>query len=224
MIDILLGFLGLALGVAGGLGIAYLRARIHHASSRARAEQIVKEGERERERLLRVAEMDGKEKLLRLQEEHEREVKKQREELGALEKRLRQRETNIERRNEASEQRERDIKRKEGLSKEGEQRAQQELLNAQATVQEAARELERVAALSREQAREELTRAIEEDARRQAAGRIKRIEEEARREADERGKRIVAADSAFCRWLRGRKDRIRRRAARRRDEGPHHWP
>jgi ribonucrease Y len=184
--------LSLAAGALVAALVAFVRARASHESLRAKSEQAVKETDAERERVLRAAEIDAKEKLLRLQQEHEQEVKKQRDELTASERRLRQRETNLERRNDTIEQRERELKRRESQNKEAEQQAQGVLRDAQNRLQESVRELERVANLSREQAREELIKALEEEARKEAAGRIKRIEEEAKREADERGKRILA--------------------------------
>jgi ribonucrease Y len=193
--------LGLLAGVFVAVVVAYLRERFGGRSLRAQADQLLQQAEIERDRLVRAAEIDAKEKLIRMQEKHEREAKRSRDELTSVEKRLRQRETNVERKIATIDQRERELKRREQTLKDAETKIQNELRAAQAKVGQALGELERVAGLSQDQAREELAQGLEEQVRRDAAGRIKRIEDEAKREAHDRATRIVA--SAIQRFAGG---------------------
>jgi ribonuclease Y len=183
-----------ALGVGAGLGVlgTWLRIRLTIGSVKAHADQIQADAERERDRTLRDAELSAKETLLQMQRKHEKKVKKQRDELGGIEKRLRQRETNVERKNELLERRERELKKRESDVEGSESRARERLDEAQNKLNDAQAELESAAGLSREEARANLIESLEEEARRTAAAAIKRIEEETQREAEEKSKKIIA--------------------------------
>lgn len=199
--EVILAVMGLVAGAAAGAAVVWMRAVSARSGFRAQSEQILRDAERERERLLKDAEIDAKAKLLAAQEEHERQAKLEREELAAAEKKLRARESNAERKTETLEQRERELKRRESEAKEAGERAQGLEREAESRAADARRELERVAALTREQAKEELIKSIEDDARRLAAVRVKAVEDEARRDADDRAKRIIA--SAIQRFAGG---------------------
>ena len=198
MTDIDIGT-GAALGLGSGLGfvvavvVSGLRQRLQGTTLRAQAAQIVREAEVERERLLRAAEAGAKEALLAAQQEHDRELERQRDELVQAERRLRQRESHLERKVEGLERRERELKKREtGLQAEI---AEVQTLRATADqqVQAVRRELAEVARLSPDEAREQLVAAMQGEARQRAAAHIKRIELEARSAAQERAQRVIAA-------------------------------
>ncbi len=182
---------GLVVGVVAGLAAFWVRLRMSTGGLKARAELLLQDARAEKEKLLRNAEAEAKEALLQVQKDHEQEARKQRDELLGAEKRLRQRETNVERKNELVERRERELRKREVAIDADEKKAQQVLADADTKVREATSELERVAGLSQEEARKRLLEAVEVQARQEAATRIRRIEEEARREAQERATRIV---------------------------------
>lgn len=188
-------------GLVVGIGLVWLRGLVTGSNYRTRAEAVLKQAAEERERLLRDASLDVKAKQIEAQEEHDRKVKEQREEFAQSEKRLRQRETNADHKNDALAQRERELAAKEVENRHGTERVQALMREAEQKAQEARREVERVAALSREQAREELVKSVEDEARRAAAVRVKAIEDEARRESDDRAQRIIA--SAIQRFAGG---------------------
>jgi len=64
--------------------------------------------------------------------------------------------------------------------------------SCQRTVDEARQQLERVAGLTQEEAKQGLISQMVEEARHEAAKRIRMVEEEARAEADRRAKKIVS--------------------------------
>ena len=91
--------------------------------------------------------------------------------------------------------------------------------------EELLRELERISGLSATRAKQLLVEQIEDDARQEAARRLRQIEDDTRREADRRVRNIlVGCDAAAGRSARGRDDGLRRTALSRRYEGPHHRP
>ena len=190
--DLILGILGVAVGAGVGALAYWLRVKLTLGSLKAQADQIRADADRERERLLKDAELNAKETLLETEREQERRVKKQRENLVATEKRLRQREINVERKNELLERRERDLKKHEAAVEALKDESQKQLGEAKGRLQEATVELERVAGLSRDEARARLMAAMEEEARKLAAVQIQRIEEESRRDAEDRAKSIIA--------------------------------
>src|SRR5690606_32176918 len=82
----------LVLGALLGLALAavgyWLRLKATGRKLGDEADKIRRAAEAERQQLLRSAEIDVKEALLKVQQEHEAAVKAQREELAGLEKRL----------------------------------------------------------------------------------------------------------------------------------------
>jgi ribonuclease Y len=159
--------------------------------ARRDAERIVREASREAEAKVREAELAAKEKLLQARGEFEKVSRQQRSELERLEKRLVQKEEKLEKDSSELRQldkqlsrRERQIgSREESIAKKGEE------LDRQIEVQRG--KLEQVAGLTAQQAKEELCRAMESDARMEAAHMVKRIEDEAREKAAHEAQRIV---------------------------------
>lgn len=192
MSGVMFAVLALALGLCLGAALYWLSLKLRGQSAQVQIDTLLHEAKQERERIAREAELDAKDKLLKVQQEQERELRKQRDELAGTEKRLRQRETNIERKSEQIDKRDRELKKREAAIVQGEQRSQKLLEEAQERVSGATQELEKVAAMSQEEARQKLFEAMHEAARRDAAVQIKRIEEETQSAAQERAARIVA--------------------------------
>jgi len=192
MVDMIAPMVAVLVGVALGVGGYWLWAKLTLGGLKAQAELIRADANKEKEQLLRDAEISAKEADLEMQRQHERTVKKQRDNLAGEEKKLRQRETNVERKNELLERRERDLKKRESEVERVEESSRKSLEDAKAKLVESSRELERLAGLSRDEARKRLIESVEEDARKEAAVQLRRLEEDTRREAGERAKSIIA--------------------------------
>jgi ribonuclease Y len=142
------------------------------------------------------AELDAKEQLLKAREAVDEEVARRRNELAELEKRLLGKEESLDRKIGAAEKREQDAEnRAKNLDKrekrvtEIEEEAQKEadsLVAAQRT------KLEQIAGLTAEQAKKDLVRELENEARLEATGLIRRIEEDAVDNAQMKAKRLLA--------------------------------
>ncbi|MGH9381947.1 MAG: ribonuclease Y [Thermoanaerobaculia bacterium] len=193
--DIQLGLV--VLGVVGvvALGIAWwvmLRsARRVQAQAGREAARILENAERERDAKLREAEVAAKEKLLQARSEFERLSGQRRQEIEALERRLTQREDKLDKQLEEFTTRDRELKalQKTLVSRDNRLTQQEEELEALISAERA--KLEQIAGLTAEAARQELSRLLEDEARLDAAHRIKRIEDEAREQAGRQAQRIL---------------------------------
>ncbi len=107
------------------------------------------------------------------------------------ERRIQQKEENLERKLDALEQRERKLNGRERTM----DQARDEI---EAIKQQQLAELERVAQLTEEQAREMLLERIETQVRKDAAQRVRRIEEQARDEAEARAREIITLAIQRC--------------------------
>ncbi len=187
--------IGLAVGVAAGLGFEFIRARRARGARAAElegAKRLVQEAREEADRIVREAELRRKELLLQAQAEVEQESKERRRELQQLEKRLSQREEALDRRGEQLDRRDSELDRREERLREKEAALERQMQQCQQTLEQARQQLERVASLTREEAKQMLVEQVAEEARHEAARRIRVIEEEARAEAERRAKKIVS--------------------------------
>lgn len=173
--------LGIFAGVLGG---AYLQQRITQrriAASERSAARILNEAERRQKEIL----LEAKEEALRFRQQAEAELKERRKEVQRLERRITQKEENLDRKLESLEQRQRNLQNKEA-----------QLDQARAELQEIEeqrkQELERVSSLTAGEAKEMLLAQVEREIRDEANRRLREIEQEMKEEADERGRKIIA--------------------------------
>jgi ribonuclease Y len=160
--------------------------------SEAEASRILEDSKRRAETLLKEANLEVKDRLFKMKSEFDAETKETRSEIIRRERRLSQKEEHIERKIEQFDQREREIirqekflaKRKDQLD--GREKRYNELIEEQKM------QLEKISGLTAEQAKELLIRAMENEARYEAAKIIKRIENDAKEEADRKAKKIIA--------------------------------
>lgn len=161
-------------------------------SARNEAAQIIQEADHKANTLLKEANLEAKDRLLEMKNEFDNETKETRNELKRQERRLIQKEENIDKK---IEQQERKAKEIGSLEKDLENRSNALSLKEQeydALVVEQKAQLEKISSLTAEQAKELLLRAIENEARFEGAKLIKKIENEAKEEADKKAKKILA--------------------------------
>lgn len=184
------------LGALGGVVVHELLRRKALAARRGQAEeqsrQVLQRAEREAENLVKEARLEAKDLVFQAKTDLEKEGKDKRAEWAAQEKRLIQREENLERKIGTVEKRESDAQRREQtLSRREEDLAVKELACERA-VKEHRQALERVAGMTVEEAKRQLFGEIESEARLEAAGVAKRIIDEARENAEREAREIIA--------------------------------
>lgn len=162
------------------------------ATAEQTAERILDEARREADTLRKGAVVAGKEEILQLREVHEQEFRQRRIEVEKEEKRVLEREAQLDRAREGVEGREQEVQRRNrdlAGREEGVSSRTQEL---DRMVQEERRKLEQIAGLSADQAKAELVRRLEDEALADAASRLREIRESAKRNADREARKIVA--------------------------------
>jgi ribonuclease Y len=156
------------------------------------AVRVVDEAKREAETLRRAAIVAGKEEVLQLRESHEQEVRQRRVELEREEKRVLERESQLDRARESLESREQEVQRRGSELGRRESVATAKEQELEKLITDERRKLEQLAGLSADQAKAELIRRLEDEALADAASRLREIRESAKRNADREAKKIVA--------------------------------
>ena len=164
-------------------------AKIGNADEKAR--EIIDEAVKTAETKKREAMLEAKEESIRVKNDLDKEVKERRAEIGRSERRIVQKEENLDKKLEAIEKREAGFAAKE--EEINRQKAQVAKLN-----EERLQELERISGLTSEQAKEYLLKTVEEDVKLDTAKLIKEMENKAKEEADKKAKDYVVTAIQKC--------------------------
>ncbi len=187
-----LAAVALVLGVWGYARRARARVAGQQAEAERNARHLVALAEQEAEQRIRDAAVEAREKLLAARTEFERDTREYRQELLVVEQRLTQHEAGLEERSRQLDSLTQGLeeKRHELGERESAIALEEDALAASMAEQRAA--LERIAGLTSDAAKAELTRAMENEARMEAAKSIRRIEDEANQEAANRARKIIS--------------------------------
>ena len=164
-------------------------AKIGNAEEKAR--EIIDEAVKTAETKKREAMLEAKEESIRVKNDLDKEVKERRAEIQRSERRVVQKEENLDKKLESIERREAGFAAKE--EEINKQKAQVAKLN-----EERLQELERISGLTSEQAKEYLLKTVEEDVKLDTAKLIKEIEHRAKEEADKKAKEYVVTAIQKC--------------------------
>jgi ribonuclease Y len=196
-----IGILLAALGAAAAAGLAFFivgRAVERRAAARARAtaqavgERILEDARRDAEAFKSQLVLSGREELSKAREAWEAEVGRRREDLLRGERRLDEREQQLERKIELLERREGELEARVAGVAGLEQRVAAQEGELRQLVVDQRRRLEAVAGMSAAEAKKELVRSIEDEARAEAAQSVRQVREQARRDAEREARKIVA--------------------------------
>lgn len=154
--------------------------------------QLLQAAEREKESLIKEAKLEAKDLLLQTRSELEKEQKEKLAELTVLERRVLQREENLERKAAGLEKRESDAQKRDNLFAKREEALGEKELVCERAAKEHRQALERVAGMTVDEAKRQLMVSIESEARLDAAGVAKRILDEARENAEREAREIIA--------------------------------
>jgi ribonuclease Y len=161
-------------------------------SSENLSARIVEEAKKEAETIKKESILQAKDNLLKAKNEFEKETRGRKQELDGVERQLRLKEENLDKRLDMLVQKETSIEKKEQsiISKENLINEKHNKLNE--VIEEQKERLEKIAGISSEQAKNHLIQSMTADAKRDAAGAIRKIEEDAKRDADKKAKEIIA--------------------------------
>ena len=185
-------FGSVVLGVLLGYAMNRRLSRKKLESSESLAARIIDEAKKESETIKKEVVLQAKETLLKAKTEFEKDTKERKVELDNLERRLRSKEENIDKRIDALSQKEANIENREKslIHRESHLNEKHERLNR--TLEEQKEKLEKIAGISSEEAKNHLIQTMEAAAKREAATVIRKIEEETKRMADKTSREIIA--------------------------------
>ncbi len=161
------------------------------AHSRAEADRVLRQAERDAETARKEAALEARERAHQIAAEAEREARQRRQEIVGLEQGLADKTRSLADRIAATDRLEQDLRRRDKALAAQEQQASAAITRSEQLVADRQRELQRVAGLSADEARDLLLKQIEADARRDAANMVKRLETEAREQAALRAQQII---------------------------------
>lgn len=198
MLNIII-FIGIAF-IAMGIGY-FLRKHLAEKkiqNAELEAQHILEQAKKEIQDKRREAELEAKDLLYRMRQDFERETKDRRQEIANLEKRLTQKEENIDRRLDLLEKKEKEIEtRHENLRK------QEDALKVKDNqlsllIAEEKDRLQKISSLSAEEAKQILLSRLNEELNAEKAVYIKRHEEELRSVADKKAREILSLAIQRC--------------------------
>lgn len=194
--------IGVTLGVASPIAFVFGRRKGQAAEEATRraagqsaeqvAKRIVADAEREAESAKKQALLTGKEEVMKVRESWELEARKRREEVEREEKRVVEREQQLDKKVDLVDGKERELGRRASELGRREKQLEEKQAELDGLVGEERRRLEQLAGLSANEAKAELIRRLEEEAQADAGNRIREIRETAKRNADREAKKIVA--------------------------------
>jgi ribonucrease Y len=179
-----------------GAGVGFVvRKRVFEgavASAREAAKAVIEEAEKKAEIIRKEAMLQAKDQFYKEKAEFEKETMEQRQELQNQERRVIQKESHLDKRTELLEVREEELSRREKGVIQQEKTFQEKETKLAELVEKERETLETIARMTTEEAKRFLMEAMENEAKHEAAKRIKKIEEEAREIADKKSKEIIS--------------------------------
>jgi len=186
-------YLGIAIGIflLGYLLRGYI-SRKRANSAESKASQILEQAEKEVQSKMKEAELEAKDLLYKTRIEFEEQTREKREELASLEKRLIQKEENIDRKVDILDKKEKEINAFQQKVKEKERWVNSKTIELDRILQEEKDKLQRISRLTAEEAKDLLLKRMESEVRHEASIMIKRIEDEAKETAEKKARNIIS--------------------------------
>src|SRR4030042_7076207 len=193
-------------GFAGGsllgwwLGNIFEKSKLKEA--KADAEKVIKEAQVKAEEVVRKADLDGKELLYKLRMDFHKQNASKKDELVQVEKRLTQREENLEKRLDFIEGKEKELHRHEDDLKRQSDEVQAKNMSLNHLIEEEKEKLKKISSLTPNEARELLLKRYEEELRTDKAKMIREMEEAVKEEAEGKAREIISQALQACAAVR----------------------
>ncbi|MBN2831071.1 MAG: ribonuclease Y [Candidatus Omnitrophica bacterium] len=189
-----------AAAVAGALGYVFRKhiaeKKIQDAESKA--QHILESARKEALDKRREAELEAKDLLYRIRQDFERETKERRLEISNMEKRLAQKEENIDRRLDLLEKKEKDLDLKHEGIKRQEEGLKLKDNQLHLLIAEEKERLQKISSLSAKEAKQILLNRLDEELNNEKAALIKKQEEDLRATSDKKAREILSLAIQKC--------------------------
>ena len=179
-------------GIVAGFILKQIFTAKKTKASENLAARIVEESKKEAETIKKEAILQAKENFLKLKADFDRETKDTKNDLDGLEKRIRSKEENLDKRIDSLAQKETSIEGREKSLVTKEAAIEEKHNKLDAVLEEQKEKLQKIAGISPEEAKNILIQSMEAEAKRDAAALIRKIEEEAKLTADRISREIIA--------------------------------
>ncbi|HQM45272.1 MAG: ribonuclease Y [Syntrophaceae bacterium] len=191
-VNVLLIAVAVLAGGVGGFILKQIFADKKVKASESLAARIVEESKKEAETIKKESILQVKENLLKMKADFDQETKEIKSELEALERRIRSKEENVDKRMDVLSQKESGIEGREKSLNQKEKAIEEKNRKADALVEEQKEKLQKIAGITPEDAKNILISSMEAEARRDAAAMVRKTEEEAKLTADRKAREVIA--------------------------------
>jgi ribonucrease Y len=168
------------------------KSALHIQNAQEEAQAILARAKEDAEKIKREAAIEAREKDLSRQAEFEAHNREKQRKINETERRLVNKEENLERRFQSLEHKERDFSQKENRLVQKEKDIETLERKATEIQTKALEELERISGLTQEEAKAQLIKRIEDEAKLEAIGTVRKIEEETREKAAVLAREIIS--------------------------------
>lgn len=191
MLIIISIIISLLLGIIAGIIARKILIENKISISMVYAEQIIENAKKESTTIIKEAELEARDRMLKAQTEFEQKTKEERQELSNLEKRLRIREENIDKRVDDIDRKEKELNTKINEINELEKKLKQNEEHLSKLIIEQQKKLETISGMSRESAKNELINMLVDEAKKDSLATLKKIEEETKETAEKKAREII---------------------------------
>lgn len=168
------------------------------AAAETKAKLIIDEASKEAETRKKQAELDSKDMFYRLRTEFEKETKDRRQEIAILEKRIIQKEENLDRRLDLIDKKEKDVARKDERINSIHQSLSSKESQLDKIITEEKDKLQKISGLSVQDAQQLLLSRLEEELVKERAELIRKYDEETKLTCDKKARKIVSLAIQRC--------------------------
>ena len=162
------------------------------------ASDIRELAKREAEHIRKEADLQAKDILIKMRQDFENQTKERRDEINNVEKRIIQREENLDKRVDLLEKKEKDLAVRLDALREGEAKLKEKSDELNKALTEEKTRLQAIANLSQDEARKILLHRIEEELLTEKANRVRQLNEEVRDASDKRAREIISTAIQRC--------------------------
>ncbi len=195
------GFIFMAVGVAISLLFLFFRKslgeqRLKSATMQAKA--IIDDANKAAENIRKEGELSAKDVLFKMRQDFEKETRERRDEIAGLEKRMSQRESNLDRRVDLLEKKERELEDKNRMLKTQEDALKAKNDELARLLLEEKERLHKISNMSAEEAKVLLLSRLDGELNREKAVLIKKTEDEIKETSEKKSKEIIAYAIQRC--------------------------
>lgn len=180
------------LGGVAGYGIRLWLGTVRLRNTEREVNQMLKEARKDADDILKDARLQAKAEVLKAREEFEASTKARREELAALDSRVVQRESNLDRKVAMLDKKERTVEQREAEAARQAADVAKIRTDLDKALEEEKVKLQRVAGMTESEARQTLMARVEAEVHNDVGGLIRRLQEEAKDTAEREAQRIVS--------------------------------